>query len=125
MTHTTSSGTAVLEREADFQPLVVEFLYSEDCPSHDRALEMLEQVIKDEGVQPRIDIRRVETEEEAERYRFPGSPTIRINGTDIDDNAALPVGLTCRAYRQENGRISPLPPKDKITEAIRRATRGQ
>ena len=116
MTHTSPSGTAVLERTIE-----IEFLYSDDCPSHERALELLEQAIQEEGVQPRIEIRRVETEEEAEEYDFPGSPTIRVNGVDIDPEATPPIGLSCRAYRLETGRISPLPPKDKIVSALRQA----
>ena len=119
MTHTTPSHTAVLERT-----IQIEFLYSDDCPSHERALELLEQVVREEEVEPRIEIRRIETEEEAEAYRFPGSPTIRVNGVDIDPDATPPVGLSCRAYRQENGRISPLPPKDKIVSALRQAAQS-
>ena len=120
MTQTSPSGTAVLEGTIE-----IEFLYFDDCPSHERALELLEQAVQDEGVDARIDIRCVETEEEAEAYRFPGSPTIRVNGVDIDQDATPPVGLSCRAYRLENGRISPLPPKEKIVSAIRQAARSR
>src|SRR5579859_8118670 len=105
-------------------PLVIDFLYFEDCPSHDRALELLREVLQQEGIDAAIRVQRVETEEEAEQLRFPGSPTIRIAGTDIDDNPSLPVGLACRAYRHENGKISPLPQREMIVRAVRAATSG-
>ena len=104
--------------------LKVDFLYFEDCPSHDRALQLLEEVLREEGAEAQVDVRRVETDREAEELRFPGSPTIRINGFDIIEDPALPIGLSCRAYRQPNGRISPLPPRDAIAHAVRMALRA-
>jgi len=101
----------------------VEFLYFEDCPSHERALEIVEEALREEQIPAELHVYRVETDEEAERIRFPGSPTIRINGVDVEENPDLPIGLSCRAYRHENGRISPLPSKDKIVQAIRQAMR--
>ena len=59
-------------------------------------------------------------EADAERLAFPGSPTIRVAGSDIDEIDNASFGLSCRAYRHENGRISPLPPRDKIQAAVRR-----
>lgn len=70
----------------------------------------------------RIEIR---TDEEAERWHFPGSPTIQIDGEDIDPNASqLPTRLTCRLYFKEDGRPSPLPSKEMIKRALQRAQRG-
>jgi hypothetical protein len=99
----------------------IDFLYSEDCPSHERALDLLKQIIRDEDVQARIHVRRVDSEEEAQELAFPGSPTIRVDGKDIEETTDTPIGLTCRAYMQDNGRISPLPPRDRIISALRNA----
>jgi hypothetical protein len=99
----------------------ITFLYYEDCPSHDVALGRLRQVMSEEGIQAEVEIVKVETDEEAQRLRFVGSPTILINGQDIDP--PLPdayYALTCRAYRLEDGRISPLPSPDMIRRALRR-----
>jgi hypothetical protein len=85
---------------------------------------MLQQAIAEEGVEPEIEIQRIDTDEDAIRYEFRGSPTIRVAGVDIDDDADLPVGLTCRAYRQPNGKISPLPAMEKIVAALRRGADG-
>lgn len=99
----------------------VTFLYFEDCPSHDFALERLRQVLQEEGVEAEIEIIKVETDDQARSLQFLGSPTIRINGEDI-----LPpsdhdiVGLACRAFVLEDGRISPLPSYEMIRAGIRR-----
>jgi hypothetical protein len=101
----------------------VRFLYYEDCPSHDVALDRLRQVMAEEGILSEIEIIKVETDEQAQRLRFIGSPTILINGQDIDP--PLPdayYALTCRAYRTEDGRISPLPTHNMIRRALCAAT---
>jgi hypothetical protein len=101
----------------------ITFLYYEDCPSHDAALDRLRQVMAEEGIQTEIEIIKVETEEQAQRLRFIGSPTIRINGLDIDPPPPdAYYALTCRAYHLEDGRISPLPSPDMIRRGLRRKT---
>lgn len=101
----------------------VSFLYYEDCPSHDQALDRLRQVLAEEGIQAEIEVIKVETEEQAQRLRFIGSPTIRIDGQDIDPPPTdAYYALTCRAYRLEDGRISPLPSPNMIRRALRAAT---
>ncbi len=96
----------------------VDFLYSDDCPAHEQALELLQDTLKEQGVHADIHVQRVETQREAEALRFPGSPTIRIAGQDIDPTPEASVGLACRAYLHDNGHISPVPPKNKIIEAL-------
>lgn len=99
----------------------VNFLYYEDCPSHDAALDRLRQVMAEEGVQADIEVFKVETDEQAQRLFFVGSPTILINGWDIDPPPPdAYYALTCRAYRLEDGRISPLPSPDMIRRALKR-----
>ena len=69
-------------------------------------------------------IERVEvlTDEQARRERFPGSPTIRINGEDIvAPSDAEPFSLTCRVYRTRDGRISAVPDPEDMREAVKRA----
>lgn len=123
MSDTHIAGRPVPGSERPNQSIPIEFLYWEDCPSHERALQLLQDVIREEGVAAEIHIHLIESEHDAEMMRFPGSPTIRVNGFDIDDNPALPVGLTCRTYWTAEGKMSPLPPRDKITRAIREAAR--
>jgi hypothetical protein len=62
----------------------------------------------------------IDTDDAAEREGFPGSPTIRVDGADIQPPSELePPGLTCRVYRLRDGRISPLPDPEDIKEALR------
>jgi len=99
----------------------IRFLYSEQCPSHDEAIQRLRKVLEEEGVAAEIEVIRVETFEDAKRYHFPGSPTILIDGHDIDPIPSLEFAPTCRAYTLEDGRISPLPSVSMIRKAVRAA----
>ena len=67
-----------------------------------------------------IERRRVESPEAAERERFLGSPTVRINGRDIDPGAAqrTDYGLKCRLYATDDG-LHGTPPDAWILEALR------
>jgi hypothetical protein len=99
----------------------IQFLYFEDCPSHEEALSRLRKVLKEEEITTEISIEPVETEEQATRLHFAGSPTILIDGRDIDPQPHPYYALTCRAYRLEDGRISPLPSITMIRRAVRTA----
>ena len=100
----------------------VEFLYFEECPSHEEALRRLRKVLHEEGIHDPPHIIRVETDEDARRLRFPGSPTIRFDGVDIQPEQAerMAPSLTCRTY-WVNGRPTPLPTEEMIRQALRRS----
>jgi hypothetical protein len=97
----------------------VSFLYYEDCPSYDLALERLREVMYEEGIPGEVEVVKVETEKQARELRFVGSPTIRVDSQDIDPPSDSRYALTCRAYRLADDRISPLPSKDMIRRAFR------
>src|SRR5918999_3794042 len=99
--------------------LRVTFLYYEECPSHDLALERLREVMAEESTPGEVEVIKVGTEEQAHELRFVGSPTIRVDGQDIDPPTDPRYALTCRAYRLADDRISPLPSKDMIRQAFR------
>ena len=100
----------------------ITFLYYEDCPSHEQALERLRAVMLEEAVEAELKIIKVETDEQARRFHFIGSPTILIDGLDLDPPSAdASLALTCRVYHLEDGRISPLPSVDMIRRALRAA----
>jgi len=100
--------------------LRITFQYIDDCPSHEQALSRLRKVLDEEGISTKIDIIKIETDEQAKHLRFVGSPTILVNDIDIDPQANDHYGLACRGYRLEDGRISPLPSEKMIRRAIRR-----
>ena len=99
----------------------VELLWWEGCPSHPEALEDLERVLSEEGVDAEVDLVEVESDDQAHRERFPGSPTIRLDGEDaIARPEGEPFSLTCRVYRLRDGRISPTPDPEDLRDAVRR-----
>ena len=78
------------------------------------------------GLDPdRIDVREVRSDADAEVERFVGSPTIRIEGRDIQPPGEEPAGLTCRVYRGRDGRLSPLPDRADIRDALTAALGGK
>jgi hypothetical protein len=102
--------------------MTVELLWWEGCPSHAQALAELERILHEEGVEAEVARVEIEDDEQARRERFPGSPTIRIDGEDIVPPAdGDPFSLTCRVYRTRDGRISPLPDPEDVRAAVRRA----
>jgi hypothetical protein len=98
----------------------IELLWWRGCPSWSRALTELREAVAAAGLDAEaIEVTEIHGTEDAERARFVGSPTIRIDGVDAlppgDDE---PVGLTCRVYRLRDGRYSPTPDPDDLKEAI-------
>jgi hypothetical protein len=71
-----------------------------------------------------VAVREVATDEAADREGFVGSPTIRIDGADVQPPADDPVGLSCRVYRLHDGRISPIPDREDVREALTSSTEG-
>jgi hypothetical protein len=100
----------------------VELFWWRDCPSWRRAHEMLAGAMTDAGLDPdTATIVEVGTEDEAEQLRFVGSPTIRIDGRDLQPPGDEPTGLSCRVYRLRDGRASPLPDPDDLRDALAKA----
>jgi hypothetical protein len=97
----------------------IEFLYWEGCPSHPEARELLAEVLAEHELDAEVREREVLTQAEAEELRFPGSPTIRIDGRDVDPDGAdgRPM-LACRIYRTAEGRPSPVPTREQLEAAL-------
>jgi hypothetical protein len=101
---------------------VIELLYWAGCPSYPEALDLLRAAVAASGRDEEVVMHEVLTQAEAEALDFPGSPTIRIDGRDVDPigAAAGRAMLACRVYRLPDGRPSPVPTRDQIEEALRR-----
>jgi hypothetical protein len=100
----------------------VELLWWEGCPSHPEALADLERVLREERVDEQVSMVEVESDEQAQREHFPGSPTIRLDGEDaVPADPGEPFSLTCRVYKLRDGRVSATPDPEDLREAIRRA----
>ena len=100
----------------------VELLYWEGCPSHPQALAQLREAMAELGLDPEaVDVRHVDTDELARTEGFVGSPTIRIDGVDVQDPGDEATALTCRVYHRRDGRISPLPDPADVRDALHNA----
>ena len=97
----------------------IDFLFWRECPSHPEARELLDDVLAARGIEAEVVEREVFTEEEAQELSFPGSPTIRVEGRDIDpEGASARPALTCRIYHLPDGRVSPVPSREQLEEAF-------
>jgi hypothetical protein len=101
--------------------MTVELLWWEGCPSHPETLADLERILSEEGIGAELRRVEIESDEQARREHFPGSPTIRVDGEDIfPAEEGEPYSLTCRIYRLRDGRVSPTPDPEDLREALRR-----
>jgi hypothetical protein len=99
--------------------VTVELLYFDGCPSHESFLSRLQTLLTEAGVAVEIELRAVDSPEAAERERFLGSPTLRIDGRDVDPGAArrTDYGLKCRLYATDDG-LRGTPPDAWIRDAL-------
>jgi hypothetical protein len=80
--------------------LQIEVLYFEGCPNHLSTVERIDSVLREEGCSANVREVLVPDVQTAQRVNFLGSPTVRVNGIDIEP-AALDrkdFGLMCRRY---------------------------
>ncbi|MGA7650852.1 MAG: DUF2703 domain-containing protein, partial [Terracidiphilus sp.] len=80
--------------------MTLEFLYLAGCPNHEATVELVQRVLGAEGMAVEVRQTLICNHEEANAHGFPGSPTVRVNGRDIEKLAAarLGVGFACRTY---------------------------
>jgi hypothetical protein len=103
----------------------IELLWWRGCPSWEQAIELVRAEMQRAGLDPgTLRVREIRNESEAEQLGFPGSPTVLVDGNDIDPPTDQPGGLTCRVYRLRDGRASPLPDRAAVREALTEARGG-
>ena len=98
----------------------IEILYFQTCPGWRGTVERVHEVINQEGLDDKVSVRMVavDTEHDAMRLQFLGSPTVRVDGRDVDPSASSKtVGLQCRLY-ESGGRIERLPSPEMIRTAL-------
>lgn len=98
----------------------IELLYFRGCPGYEQMLPAVERTAERAGAE--LHVRAVETPETAHTERFLGSPTLRVDGVDVEPGADErdDFGLKCRVYRSEEGQ-SGFPPETWIRTALDRA----
>ena len=94
----------------------VELLYAEDDPASMPARQNLVEVLTEDAFETPIQMVAVGSDADAELLEMRGTPTIRIDGADIDPAWDGPIGMRARDYGD-----GPVPPKDLIRRAGERA----
>ena len=94
----------------------IQFHYFEGCPSHKPALAYLKEIIEEEKIDANIEMVRVESPEEAQKVGFQGSPSIKINGIDLEDKNDG-FSFNCRLYNVD-GKLTGTPSKEIIKRSL-------
>jgi hypothetical protein len=103
----------------------VEILYFSGCPNHAPAVDRVREVLAQEATPAELVEVEVNDVITAQRIGFLGSPTIRVDGRDIEPAARAErvFGLSCRTYIDQ-GRHAGVPPLEWIRAAVREARGG-
>ena len=100
----------------------VELYYFTGCPSYGPALENLRSALRAERLPKDIEHITVDSEADAQAMQFLGSPTIRLDGVDLEGPADKERGCSygCRVYR-DAGEQAGYPSVKLIRSALRRS----
>jgi len=95
-----------------------EILYFDGCPTYERMEQSLRAVLAAQGIDAEVVLVAVDTDEDARRLKFPGSPTLRVDGEDlfpVPDRGTWALG--CRTYPTPDG-LRGWPTAEMIEEAL-------
>ncbi len=101
-------------------PLTIELLYFDGCPGYEEILPALERLTGQGDVE--LVKRTIDDMEEAVSARFLGSPSVRVEGVDVEPGASArsDFGMKCRVYRVD-GQQTNRPHLEWISLALERA----
>ena len=97
----------------------IEILYFDGCPNHEPARALVERVAAELQFDPTIELVEVADTDSAAALRFLGSPTVRVDGRDVEPGASErhEFVLACRVYRTERG-LAGQPEEGWIRDAL-------
>ena len=100
----------------------IEVLYFDGCPNYKLAIGRVHEVLAEEGIAAKVLETNVGSASIAQDLRFQGSPSIRVNGLDVEPAArsAGDWGMICQTYVFD-GRREGLPSREMLRQAIREA----
>jgi hypothetical protein len=103
----------------------IEILYFDGCPNHEPAVKRVQQLVHEERVSAEVLEVNVSDASIAHKVGFLGSPSVRVNGLDVEPEAraAREYGMMCRTYSVD-GRREGLPAREVLRAAIREANSG-
>lgn len=96
----------------------VEILYVPGCPNLEPTRTLVKKLLAQEDIQAAVEAVAVTDEATATSLGFAGSPTVLVNGRDIEPVTAAPrAGLNCRLY--PDGEARGVPSRHSVRRAIR------
>lgn len=98
----------------------IQLLHTVDCHVWRDSLSVLEDALKIKGLEVKYEVILIEKEERAKEYKFSGSPTILVEGIDVDPmarNVKTYSVSSCRPYFYQ-GKTYDFPPKEMILETL-------
>ena len=100
----------------------VELFYIARCPNYREAARTLRETLRELGARDEVLEVEVTDAAQAQALEFIGSPSIRIEGRDIQPivKEQCQYGLACRTYLS-GGKTNGLPPIEMIRAAVRSA----
>src|SRR5215469_7008348 len=97
--------------------MVIEVFYVPGCPNYQPAIDSLKDVLRSATIDAAIQEIAVMDDAMASRLKFPGSPTIRIDGSDVESNHGESYRLACRLYSNGTG----VPSREILERALGQA----
>ena len=94
--------------------MVIEVFYVPGCPNHQAAIDRLRNALRAAAVDAAIQEIAVTDHATARQLKFPGSPTIRVDGRDVESSPRDSYGLACRLYSNGTG----VPSLDALQRAV-------
>lgn len=110
------------------EPPSIEVLYFDGCPHYELFLPYLHQLLEDNAITATVTLSRIDNSEQAQAWQFRGSPSVRIDGRDIEpdtgphashdaEDIPLQYGMQCRLYCTADGTTG-IPPDQWILDAL-------
>lgn len=101
--------------------MTIRIMTFEGCPNCNATRSLVEKTVRELRLQAVIENIQVRNEDEAHRYGFLGSPTVQVDGHDIETSRRKETAsFSCRVYRTPDG-VTGVPPKDLLVDALRKA----
>jgi hypothetical protein len=97
----------------------IEVFYVADCPNRQPTIEIVQEVLREQGLRPDIIQLEISDPAQAAALSFVGSPTVRVDGKDVEPSVNLfpPCGVSCRTYFVD-GRFERTPRREWIRNAV-------
>lgn len=101
----------------------IEILCAPECPYCSQVSQLVQTAMRETGIEAEVEFLWVESEAEAQRLKFLGSPTVRVDGMDVETQANFgrhAFGLRCRSYSHDDVDL-PYPPLEEIVSTLEMA----